>query len=388
MIDLTEEIIRTFKLNEQNDPFLHFFMDAVLKFSNAKKENSLVDFSDWWEDKKGSLSLIVSEGIDAVRVMTIHKSKGLQFPVVIFPYANQKIKLMRDLQWISLNDPNLPELSAALVPLNESLKETDFGYVYDREMNQKILDLINILYVVMTRPEERLYVISERDEKTLKESKIVSIHGLFTRFLANKEMWNKEDSEFLFGTPLTDRVQKLRKDKVQKESVALISNEWHNRILLSRRSPDKWDTEDPDGHQVYGQMMHRLLSFIKTEEDIDDAIGRLVSEGSCKETDIEKLRDLTKRLLEHPIASHFFKEDAVIKNEADILLPDGKNYRPDKVVISNGDAVLIDFKTGKPSEHYRNQLLNYASILERMGYTHIRSFIIYINEDLIVDEVH
>jgi len=388
LIDLTEEVIRTFKLNEQNDPFLHFFMDAVLKFSNAKKENSPVDFSDWWDDKKGSLSLIVSEGIDAVRIMTIHKSKGLQFPVVIFPYANQKIRLIKDLQWISLNDPNLPELPAALVPLNESLKGTDFGFVYEREMNQKILDLVNILYVVMTRPEERLYVISERDDKTLKESKITSIHGLYTRFLASKEMWDKEESEFLFGAPLTDRKLKIRKDKVQKESGDLISNEWHNRILLSRRSPDKWETSDPDGHQVYGQMMHRLLSFIKTEEDVPYAISRMVSEGLCKESDTENLKSLTSKLLDHPIASLFFKKGAIIKNEADILLPDGKNYRPDKVVISDGHAALIDFKTGKASEHYRNQLLNYASILERMGYTQIKSFIIYINEDLIIEEVH
>lgn len=388
LIDLTEEIIRTFKLNEQNDPFLHFFMDAVLKFSNAKKENSLVDFSDWWEDKKSSLSLIVSEGIDAVKVMTIHKSKGLQFPVVIFPYANQKIRLIKDLQWISLNDPYLPELPVALVPLNESLKGTEFGHVYEREMNQKILDLINILYVVMTRPEERLYVISERDDKTLKESKITSIHGLFTRFIENKEMWDIAKSEFLFGVPLTDRKQKQHKEKVQKESEALISNEWHNRILLSRRSPDKWETNDPDGHQVYGQMMHRLLSFIKTEQDIDGAIERLVSEGSCRVSDTENLKKLITKLLEHPIAIHFFKENAIIKNEADILLPDGKNYRPDKVVISEGHAVLIDFKTGKASEHYRNQLLNYASILERMGYTQIKSFIIYISDDLMIEEVY
>jgi ATP-dependent exoDNAse (exonuclease V) beta subunit len=201
-------------------------------------------------------------------------------------------------------------------------------------------------------------------------------------------MWDKEESEFLFGSPLTDRKLKIRKDKVQKESGDLISNEWHNRILLSRRSPDKWETNDPDGHQVYGQMMHRLLSFIKTEEDIDDAIERLVSEGSCKESDTENLKSLTIKLLDHPIASHFFKKDAIIKNEADILLPDGKNYRPDRVVISDGHAILIDFKTGKASDHYRNQLLNYASILERMGYTQIKSFIIYINEDLNIEEVH
>ncbi len=387
LIDLTEEIVRTFHLNERNDPFLHFFMDAVLKFSNAKKENSLVDFSDWWEDKKSSLSLIVSEGVDAVRIMTIHKSKGLQFPVVIFPYANQKIRIMKDLQWISMSDPYLPELPAALVPLNESLKSTDFGFVYEREMNQKILDLVNILYVVMTRPEERLYVISEKDDKTLNESKISSVHGLFTRFMASKGMWSDENQNYLFGAPLTDRTIKSHKENVQKKSNSLISNEWHNRILLSRRSPEKWETDDPDGHQVYGQMMHRLLSFIKTEQDIDGAIERLIAEVSCNETEAEHLVSLTRKLLKHPIAGPFFKEGTVIRNEADILLPDGKSYRPDRVVISEGQAVLIDFKTGKASDHYRNQLLNYASILDKMGYVRIQSYIIYINEELIIEEV-
>ena len=230
-------------------------------------------------------------------------------------------------------------------------------------------------------------MISERDDKTLKESKITSIHGLFTRYLASKEMWNAETADYLFGLPLADRAVKRKKENVQKESSALISNEWHNRILLSRRSPDKWDTHDPDGHQVYGQMMHRLLSFIKTEEDIDAAITHLISEGACKEDDIAHLRGLTMKLLDHPIAGHFFKKNAIIKNEADILLPDGMSYRPDRVVISDGQAILIDFKTGKASEHYRNQLLNYASILDRMGYTQIQSFIIYINEELIIEEI-
>ena len=131
----------------------------------------------------------------------------------------------------------------------------------------------------MTRPEERLYVISEKDDKTLMSRRSRLYMASLRVSWQVKGMWSDENLNYLFGAPLTDRTIKSHKENVQKKSNSLISNEWHNRILLSRRSPEKWETDDPDGHQVYGQMMHRLLSFIKTEQDIDGAIERLIAES-------------------------------------------------------------------------------------------------------------
>ena len=385
LIDLTEEIIRIFGLNRTDDAFLHFFLDAVLNFSTARTDNSLADFSDWWEDKKDKLSLIVPEGINAVRVMTIHKSKGLQFPIVIYPFASESINNRNDLKWVSLDDDYLPELPSALLPLSDKLHGTGFGDVYDLEMGQKMLDLINLLYVVMTRPEERLYVISENYEGKQPDK---SVAGLLKAYILEKDNWPDFGETALFGSPLTEK--RGGKNGITPHAVAepMISSAWQNRILLSRRAPEYWETENPEHAQAYGEMVHQLLSYIKSPDDFEKAASKFISEGICNETEASNLVRLAGKLLVHPIAGAFFKQGIEVKNESEVLMPDGKSYRPDRVVFDGKKAIVIDFKTGKPSPYYQTQITNYAAILEKMGYVAIEKYLIYVDEEVTVEQVN
>jgi len=385
LIDLTEEIIRIFGLNRTDDAFLHFFLDAVLNFSTARTDNSLADFSDWWEDKKDKLSLIVPEGINAIRVMTIHKSKGLQFPIVIYPFASESINNRNDLKWVSLDDDYLPELPSALLPLSDKLHGTGFGGVYDLEMGQKMLDLINLLYVVMTRPEERLYVISENYDGKQPDK---SIAGLLKTYILEKDNWPDFGEAALFGSPLTEK--RGGKNEITPHAVVepMISSAWQNRILLSRRAPEYWETENPEHAQAYGEMVHQLLSYIKSPDDFEKAASKFISEGICNETEASNLVRLAGKLLVHPVAGAFFKQGIEVKNESELLMPDGKSYRPDRVVFDGKKAIVIDFKTGKPSPYYQTQISNYAAILEKMGYEAIEKYLIYVDEEVTVEHVN
>jgi len=385
LIDLTEEIIRIFKLNKTDDAFLHFFLDAVLTFSHNRKENSLADFSDWWEDKRNSLSLIVPEGVNAVRIMTIHKSKGLQFPVVIYPFASESINNRNDLKWVSLNDEYLPELPSALLPLSDKLSETGFGEIYDHEISQKILDLINLLYVVMTRPEERLYVISENYEGKQPNK---SVAGLLKAYITETGSWPETDEPILFGSELKEKQNRKPQTIHSEQNEPMISSDWHNRILLSRRAPEFWEAANPEHAQAYGQMVHQLLSYIKSPDDFENAADKFISEGLCTVEEAQKLIHLAARLLEHPVAGSFFKPGITVKNECEILMTDGKSYRPDRVIIDGTNAIVVDFKTGKPSPFNQTQILNYAAILEKMGYTSILKYLIYVDEELMVEQVN
>ncbi|MDP4290687.1 MAG: UvrD-helicase domain-containing protein [Bacteroidota bacterium] len=386
LIDLAEEIIRIFGLNKTDDAFLHFFLDAILTFSTARKENSLVDFSEWWEDKKNTLSLVVPEGINAVRIMTIHKSKGLQFPVVIYPFAAESINNRNDLKWISLEDDYLPELPSALLPLNEKLRETGFGEIYDKEIGQKMLDLTNLLYVVMTRPEERLYVISESYEGNQPDK---SVAGLLKSFIVEKGSWPEgENTPVLFGAPLSGRATPEKEIAGNEPAGPMISSAWQDRILLSRRAPDNWDSANPEHAQEYGKMVHQLLSYIKSPDDFDNAISKFISEDICTDDEASKLIDMARKILVHPVAGSFFRPGIEVKNESELLLPDGKIYRPDRVVIDGNKAIVIDFKTGKASPYYHVQITNYAAILEQMGYKNVEKYLIYVDESLTVEQVN
>ncbi len=127
--DLLEEIIRVFDFDKKVDPYLQFFLDAALKYSLNGKSN-VNDFLDWWDKEKENESVIIPEGIDAIRVLTIHKAKGLEFPIVIYPFANERVKRGLNRLWLEVDDDLLPKLDVAYLLVNKDLGETIYSDNY------------------------------------------------------------------------------------------------------------------------------------------------------------------------------------------------------------------------------------------------------------------
>ncbi len=194
--DLMEELIRIFGMNGQPDPYIQFFLDALLQW--CSRENPvLYDLPGWWDENKEKLSIVVPPGIDAVQVMTIHKSKGLEFPVVIFPFASEKLRKTQEKLWIDPNVNEIRELTTALVNTSKSLEETQFAGLYHEEENKSLLDILNLLYVVMTRPSHRIYIFSASPPE--KNNGIYSVPGFFKQYLVAKNLWQDEQTIYTFG---------------------------------------------------------------------------------------------------------------------------------------------------------------------------------------------
>ncbi|HSG67728.1 MAG TPA: UvrD-helicase domain-containing protein, partial [Bacteroidales bacterium] len=126
LYERVEGLIRIFSLDNTLNPYLMFFLDAVYDYSMNKRFID-EDFTSYWRENSNKFSIVVPEGLDAVNVMTIHKAKGLEFPVVIYPFANSKVDIFRDKKWITIDDPRLPGLKAALIPLINDLSDTDYA---------------------------------------------------------------------------------------------------------------------------------------------------------------------------------------------------------------------------------------------------------------------
>lgn len=375
--DLCEKLIRVFFDKEDVDPYLQFFLDSVLKFT-TQTNTILSEFLEWWEKSKKSLSLVIPEGINAVKIMTIHKAKGLEFSVVIFPFANEKLDISRNSIWVDYQDDNIPELKTALFPANKDLEETKYAELYLEEKNKSFLDLMNLLYVVMTRPSERLYILSQLPPKNINNS---SLPILFSYFLKNIGDWSETKLEYSFGEKSTySKIKEKPGDKNFKLH-SFISNEWRNKILISRLAPDVWDVEDPEKNKEWGNLVHNVLSQIFTLEDVDGVLDSFLLDGILDNEEKIQLHNIINQLISNPGINQYFQKGLEIKNEAEILLPDGKTYRPDRLVFDDDKLTIIDYKTGSLRESDVKQIKKYGNILFDMGYKKIKKVLIYINNE-------
>ena len=373
LYELCEETIRIFKLNESGNSYLQFFLDEVAQYT-IKKNNNLSEFLEWWNERKEKASLVISEGMNAVNIMTIHKSKGLEFPVVIMPYANWKKDKGAKNMWVDLNKPEIKKLKSAIVPVTEQMSKTEFADLYAQEKNKALLDNFNVLYVGMTRAIERLYVITTPPSAQKDLSKI------FIDFLKQNELWSDDKSVYEFGNKKAYAGGKNKKGNYHILE-KINSNDWREKIKIRINSADIWETDEIKEKKERGILLHYALSKIKTSADVDSAIQKMISEGLIKQEESNALLSKIKSLISKPEISDFFSESAEIKTETDIIQPNGNTLRPDRVLVKNKNVSVIDFKTGKKSEKHAQQLSEYADLLLIMGYEKVESYLIYTEDE-------
>ncbi len=376
--DLTEELIRLFKLNTSIDPYLQFFLDAVLRFS-LKGKTGISEFLDWWELEKTKESVIIPEGIEAVQVMTIHKSKGLEFPIVIYPYANERVKSGVNHFWVELEDENISPLKVANIPVNSKLEETEFGDEYAYEMEKSLLDLINLLYVAFTRPVEQLYVIADDPPKS-KNAKL-AIPSLLKFYLQQVGEWEDGKRVYFFGSDVNMSPDKLPESQ-QFQLQNLFSVNWRDNLMISTSAPDLWDMDEPDRNKSRGNLLHLLLSQINRREDILVVVSKNVEKGIVEPDQQESIVKLLTDIVEHPEVEPYFKAGLSVKTEPEILLESGLTIRPDRLVFADEKIIIIDYKTGKPSGSHKKQLDRYAQELRGMSDAEIQKVLIYIEDEI------
>ena len=377
LYDICESITRNFFTRGTPDPFVAFFMDAVFEYSE-KNSLSIADFLAWWEESGHKYSLVVPDGLNAVRIMTIHKSKGLQFPVVIFPFADLEIKkATRDGLWVLADQPGLEGLKAVWLKMaGKTLEHTPYKPLYQKEMERTMLDTLNLAYVAFTRPKEKLFVIAKNPPDKLSERP--PLQKLLEKFLSDKQTPELAPGCYAFGT--FEKVDGRLPDRGSSEQIfgRLLSRSW--TAALRMRSNQEERGVASAGQRERGKLLHRAMEQIITTADIEPVLARMRAEGEIAHEIEQEWKERISELLRLEKLAPCFAPGVQVKAEAGLFDENGNFFRPDRVVLLDDRTVVIDYKTGGEYDSHREQIENYANLLQTMINRPVEKLLLYLDE--------
>ncbi|MCL5127352.1 exodeoxyribonuclease V subunit beta [Algibacter sp. L4_22] len=390
LYDLAETIVRSFNLVKTSNAYVQFYLDIVLDFSQ-KKGSDISAFVEYFDKKKENLSIISPKGQDAVQIMTIHKSKGLEFPVVIFPYADMDIyREIEPKEWLEIDKEKYNGFSHTLLNFNKDFEF--FGkqgqQIFENHKAEQELDNINLLYVALTRPVEQLYIISKNDSALKEEAKSKKYSGLLINYLQHCNLWNDSELIYSFGdiTKTSKETSTSKETNIQHEFIST-SKEHHN-IKVITKSGFLWDTNQEEAIEK-GNLIHDIMSHIETKDDVDSVIKDFVSSSTINQEQAFELKPLVFEIVNHKKLATFFTKSNTIYNERDIITKEGVILRPDRVVVNaNKEAVILDYKTGIEDKKHEQQLQVYQDILESMNFSVKQKFLVYINQEINIKELY
>ncbi len=374
LFDTCVEIISALKLNEKNPQYIRFFMDEILSFLQTHTSN-LKLFLDWWERKSSKASLVIPEGINAVNIMTIHASKGLEFAIVITPYLSLNT-LMTSAIWVNVEEKEL-DLPVALINTTKQTEGTIYQADAELENQLQTLDSLNLLYVDFTRAVDRLHIISPKPKMSSKDN----THTWLVDYAKAQPNYDNEKNVLEFGTLQVKSNNQHKKSVLKQLTIEDIDLNKNKEVVKIKNSAQFTSTESVEKAREYGILLHYILSKLTVSSELKQVIHDFKISGEINENEAETIeRDIKNILSNHLIAS-YFAEGVNVKNEMEILTEEGEILRPDRIVLLENEAVVIDYKTGKlKTKKYHEQMNAYEKALFKLGYTSVKKILLYINE--------
>ncbi|WP_207424533.1 UvrD-helicase domain-containing protein [Desertivirga brevis] len=387
LFELVEKLIEAYGLNHSQVhlPYLLAFRDMVSSFAK-QGEKGISSFLTWWEEEGERKALPSSEQSDAVQVMTIHKSKGLAFDVVMLPFCCWNLDGMTNsIFWVDAGHTPYSMLSSVPVHYKKSLGQSAFSKAYFEELLFNYMDAINMLYVATTRTRKHLYItapgqVSGKDDQFSLIGDLI-FHPLK---LHSSELGGEFDEQnLLIEGPVESQVKKSG-----DRHTAINRTDWHfssyptsdrlEEALSNDKVFEQLDLLSGNTARRRGLILHEILSRVTVVEDLPVIIRDMQKEGIFRKADEPEIRTLAESVLLQPDLKALLEKPYQSLNEQTIISGKGASYRPDKVLVGANEVVLIDFKfTEEPKPQHYKQVEAYKELLSEMGYTNINAYLYY-----------
>lgn len=396
LFEMTEQIISLFDLPawHQEVVFLQAFQDVVYKFSTGKTSD-LNSFLQWWKKSGEKQHISTPDNEQAFRIMTIHKSKGLDFKVVIIPFCDWGIdSSMRNILWCESKVAPFNELPLMPVAYTSKLGKSVFAEDYFREMMHTYIDNLNLGYVAFTRAKHELVCVCplpKANKQGVVSSNTFSslmyncFHNTSVAFLYQHYVPLENSFEVGVATTAapTDPTETSTVERLSGYPTTIIADRLrikHRVGIIQREQIDI--TESP---LDYGNMMHEIFSQMNTQSDATKVIESLIREGRINTKESDRIQADVTDFWNMPETKEWFGEDVQVLNETTILTPEGNKYRPDRIILHDHKATVIDYKFGESElTQYHRQVKNYTVLLNKMGYQ-TKAYLCYVKLKKVVE---
>lgn len=375
LYNFIEYYIQEFSVENKEIDFLLNFLEMLFNYTQNAGA-TLKEFLKFWDDEASKISIQASENIDAVQIMTIHKAKGLEFPVVFIPMEN-KNNDKKFSEWYDLNSEDelktviLNQFSPELENYDEDLAQFNFENSYRNK-----IDRFCIQYVATTRPVEQLFFYIEKPSKS---SNNLELYDFVTQFQPTE---NGESLESFDIFPVSDLKKQKKKEKkdYQSENINSISQQTEKVSNIEIATTSK-NYQNRVEHVRMGIFTHEILSQIKTKKDVTKVLNSYLLEGKITNEEKTSILERIENVLNDANYSVYFTENLKIINEREMFATENeqsKTYRPDRLIETENGFIIVDFKTGEEKEKDQKQVETYKNKLEQFGKKVIKTDVIYI----------
>ncbi len=395
LYELVEKLYSDLELNriEGQDQYILTLFDTVSDWLRHNPGDIQVFLTDWEDSLHGNRIPVTHA--DGIRLVTIHKSKGLEYHTVIIPFCDWEItkssSAKEDRLWVVPNGEPFNSIPLLPVAFGDSLRTSAFRDSYIDEAGLQAVDNMNLLYVAFTRAVGNLIVFASKHNKNgncvcnILESSLIDVFGCKdedgiikyesgTIYPHQEEESSKSDNPFdAEMAPLDISMQSFPMNAQFRQS--------GESVRFTQAAQDS--TDNQQDYINRGKMLHDLFSRIRTMADIDTQVDSLFGNGLIdSQQQANELKHAIHRHIQESGVGSWFDGNYRLFNETSILFRDNgvmQTRRPDRVMIMpDGRAVVVDFKFGTEREDYHHQVEEYMELLRKMGFKNVEGHIWYV----------